>query len=106
MSQWQKKFELWKNASSPIDVEEVEKLLPRIFGKRLRLAKGTSHRFQIDVHELQEDPDFTLGVLPVPVRGGQKVLLIYLRRAYQAATMLELYPPDDDEEKEQDEQDS
>lgn len=95
MAQWRKKFERWENASAPIDVDEVKALLPRIFGDRLREAQGTSHRFQIDVHELQGEPDFTLGVLPIPVRGGKKVIPVYLRNAYRAATLLGLYPPED-----------
>ena len=97
VAQWKKKFERWRNASAPVDVEEVENLLPRIFGERLRIAQGTSHRFQIDVSDLTDHPDFALGNLPVPVRGGQKVLPVYLRRAYQAAELLGLYPPSDDQ---------
>ena len=93
MSQWQKKFERWKDASAPVDVEEVKKLLPRIFGDRFSIRKGGSHNFVIDVHELQADPDFVLGILPIPVLGGQRVRPCYLINAYRAATLLDLYPP-------------
>lgn len=93
MAAWKKKFERWKNASSPVDVEEVENLLPRIFGDRVRETSGTSHRWQIDVSEIVGKEGFVLPVLPIPVRGGQKVLPVYLQRAYEAAELLELFPP-------------
>ena len=105
MAAWKKKFERWQNASAPVDVEEVASLLPRIFGSRLREAKGTSHRWHIDVEELVGEPGFVLPNLPIPVRGGQKVLAVYLQRAYEAANLLGLYPPEIEEENENDEQD-
>lgn len=107
---WKKKFERWKNARSPVDVAEVEKLLPRVFGSRLREAPGTSHRWHIDVAELVGRPGWVLPNLPIPVRGGQKVIAVYLQRAYQAAELLGLYPPEnavehENEEDENNEQD-
>ena len=103
---WKKKFERWKNASAPVDVKEVEKLLPRVFGSRLREAKGTSHRWHIDVSELAGRPGFVLPNLPVPVRGGQKVLAPYLQRVYEAAELLGLYPPDSEGEDSEEENDT
>jgi len=97
---WKKKFERWKDASSPVDVAEVEKPLPRVFGSRLREAKNTSHRWHIDVAELVGQPGFSLPVLPIPVRGGQKVIPIYLQNAYKAAELLGLYPPEEENEEE------
>ncbi len=98
MAAWKKKFERWKNASAPVDVAEVESLLPRVFGSRLREQTGGSHRWHIDVTELQGEPGFVLPTLGVPVRGGQKVIPVYLRNVYDAAERLGLYPPPDDEE--------
>lgn len=97
MAAWKKKFERWKNAKAPLDVEEVENLLPRIFGERLRESKGTSHRWQIDVAELVGEPGWALPNLPIPVRNGQRVLAPYLQRAYEAAELLGLYPPEENE---------
>ena len=103
MAAWKKKFERWKDARSPVDVEEVEKLLPRIFGSRLREAAGTSHRWHVDVSELVGQPGWVLPILPIPVRGGQKVIPIYLQRAYEAAELLGLYPSENEAENEKDE---
>lgn len=97
MAAWKKKFERWKNAKAPVDVAEVEALLSRVFGSRLREQTGTSHRWHIDVTELQNEPGFALPNLPVCVRGN-KVIPIYLQRAYEAAERLGLYPPPDDED--------
>lgn len=104
MAAWKKKFERWKDASSPVDVKEVETLLPRVFGARLREAKGTSHRWHIDVAELVGEPGFVLPNLPIPVRGGRKVLPIYLQNAYRAAELLDLYPPQDPEQDQNEEE--
>lgn len=104
MAAWKKKFERWKNASSPVDVDEVEALLQRVFGSRLREAKGTSHRWHIDVTELVGEPGFVLPSLTICVRGS-KVIAIYLQNAYKAAESLELYPPKE-EEKPEDEEES
>lgn len=100
MAAWKKRFERWQNASSPVDVAEVEALIPRVFGSRVRESKGTSHRWHIDVSELAGQPGFVLPDLPIPVRGGQKVLPVYLQRMYEAATLLRLYPPEQEVEEE------
>ncbi len=106
MAAWKKKFESWESASAPVAVEKVEPLLRRVFGERFRKAEGTSHQFHLDVAELVGKPGWVLPVLPIPVRGGQKVLAPYLQRAFQAAELLELYPPKaDDEEETQDDED-
>ena len=81
-------------------MKEVEKLLPRVFGARVRENSGTSHRWQIDVSELVGKPGFTLPNMPICVRGGQKVLPVYLQNAYKAAELLGLYPPETEDEEE------
>lgn len=97
MAAWKKRFERWQNATSPVEVERVENLLRRVFGERLSIAEGTSHRFHLDVSELVGRPGWVLPTLPIPVRGGQKVLPVYLQRAFEAADLLGLYPPEDEE---------
>lgn len=96
MAAWKKKFERWKNASSPVDVEEVEALLRRVFGARLREAQSTSHRWHLDVSGLSSNEKYKAGNLPVCVR-GRKVIPVYLQNAYEAAVSLNLYVPQDEE---------
>ena len=107
MAKWQKKFEEWKNAKSPVRKTEVEALLKRVFSDRLRHVEGTSHEFVISVPELQGTPEYQFDECVVPVSGGQQVKAFYLQRAYQIAILLELYPPaqeteDEEEDNEQD----
>lgn len=108
MAKWQKKFEQWKDAKSPVRSTEVKALLERVFGTRLRQDEGTSHEFIISVPELQGTPDYQYEEFVVPLDGGQQVKGFYLRRAYQAAILLELYPPahDTEDQEENHEQDN
>ena len=104
MAAWKKKFQRWKNASAPVDVAEVESLLPRVFGSKLRVQTGTSHQWHIDVSEIQGEPGFALPNLPL-CRRGNKVIAIYLQRAYAAAELMGLFPPPTEDEEDEDETD-
>lgn len=93
MAQWQKKFEQWETAKTPVDATEVEALLKRVFTDRVRTIDGTSHQYKVDVPELRENPKYQFGFMIIPLFGGQKVKAVYLQKAYEAAILLELYPP-------------
>lgn len=76
-----------------------------VFGERLTTITGTSHEYQINIEELKENPKYQFGFLVVPIKGSQEVKAIYLQRAYEAAVLLNLYPPQEPED-EEDEQDN
>ena len=100
MSKWRKKFESWQTVRSPQPKDEVEPLIHRVFQDRVLRGSG-SHELQILVPELKDLPDYPIGILTVPIKSGQKIKPVYLNLAYEAANLLELYPPtedDDDEE--------
>ncbi len=95
-----------------VNKTEVQALLERVFKTRLRHVEGTSHEFIIAVPELRGTTDCPFGECGVPVSGGRQVKGFYLRRAYEIAILLELYPPVlkpedlEEDEKEDHEQDN
>ena len=102
MAKWRKRFEAWANAKQPVSVEEVESTIYKVFGDRVRRHDGGSHRWRIDVAELQGiDKDFLLGSIGIPVR-GKVVLPCYLKIAYRAAELLDLPQEHDNEQDDED----
>lgn len=91
MAQWQRKFEKWQYAKTPINANEVEAILKRVFGDRLRIVSGTSHRYQISVPELKGNLKYQFGHITIPLAGGQAIKAPYLQKAYEAAVLLGLY---------------
>lgn len=98
MAKWRKRFEAWATARQPIPVAEVEAVLLKVFGDRVREATGSSHRWMIEVNELQGMAGpFVTGLIAIPVSGGQVVKAPYCRMCYEAATILDLVNDEDDE---------
>ncbi len=99
MARWQKRFRAWASARSPISVDEVEPLLHRVFGSRVVVHEGGSHRWTVAVPELGgHEDDFHFGHFGVPVKGGQWVKARYCQIAYEAAERLGLPDVGDDDE--------
>ena len=62
MAKWRKRWEAWSAAKQPIPTDEVEAMLTRIFGDRVKEHEGTSHRWTVDVPELAgREDDFKFG---------------------------------------------
>ncbi|MEO7453558.1 MAG: hypothetical protein ABIV13_02205 [Fimbriimonadales bacterium] len=102
MARWRKRFEAWANAKQPVSVREVEATIYKVFEDRVRRHDGGSHRWRIDVNELQGvDKDFLLGSIGIPVR-GKVVLPCYLKIAYRAAELLGLPQEHDNEQDDED----
>lgn len=91
MAQWQRKFEKWQYAKTPVNADEAESILSRVFGERLRVVSGTSHRYQISVPELKSNLKYQFGHITIPLTGGQAIKAPYLQKAYEAALLLGLY---------------
>ena len=108
MAAWKKRFAKWETVRAPTPKSEVEPLLRRVFGDRLRYPQGTSHAFIVDVSELRDEPEFAHGILGFPVRGGQQIIGVYLRLAFQAAVKLGLLDQEeaDAEEEEAEEEEN
>ncbi len=102
MAKWRKRFNAWAAAKQPIATEEVEAVLTKVFGARVREHKGGSHRWTVDVPELVDaHADFSFGQIGFPVHKGQTVKAKYCQIAYEAALLLGL-PEEDNEEPEED----
>lgn len=93
MAQWQRKFAKWKSVKSPVSADEVDTLLKKVFVDRLQKIDGTSHEHKITVPELIDNHKYQFGFLIIPIKGGQQVKAPYLQKAYEAATLLGLFPP-------------
>ncbi len=103
MAKWRKRFAAWATAKQPVSVEEVESLIYRVFDDRVRRHDGGSHRWRVDVDEIKEiDDDFSLGTIGFPIKGGKAVKTAYLRIAYRAAVLLDLFQDDEDEQDDED----
>src|SRR5438046_108781 len=91
LSKWRKKFAAWQAAKQPVSVDEVETILKKVFGDRLREHEGSSHRWTVDVPELTNaHRDYQFGEIGFPVKNGQKVKGMYLQIAFDAAERLGL----------------
>jgi len=103
MSKWKKRFSAWQTAKQPISVDEVEALLFKVFGNRVREHHGTSHRWTVDVPELvNANDDFCFGRIGFPVSGGKVVKAKYCQIGYQAAQLLGLLENEENEPNEDD----
>lgn len=103
MAKWRKRFAAWADARAPIPVDEAGALLTRIFGERLAEHTGTSHKWTIETPELiGVSKDFQHGRFGVPVKRGTHVLAPYVRVAFQAAALLDLFDPDRNHEQDDD----
>ena len=100
MSKWRKKFESWQTVRSPQPKDEVEHLIDRVFQDRVGKGSG-SHELLVSVPELKKLSDYPLGILNIPCKSGQKIKPRYLKLAYNAAYLLELYPPTEDNDDEE-----
>ncbi|HRI45345.1 MAG TPA: hypothetical protein PLL78_14600 [Fimbriimonadaceae bacterium] len=101
MAKWRKRFDAWATARQPVPVSEVEALLTRVFGDRVVVHPGGSHRWTVDVPELVEvHDDFKFGQIGMPVSGGKHVKAIYCQIAFEAASLLGLLRDEDDEPEE------
>lgn len=96
MGKRSKSFEKWKDAKAPVSADKVETLLNEIFAGRIKTSEGTSHVYKIQVPELKHLPKYQFGLITLPLKGGQQVKAFYLQTLYEAATLLELYPPKED----------
>lgn len=103
MAKWRKRFEAWETAKQPISTDEVESVLLKVFGGRLREHKGGSHRWTVDVPELVNvHDDFQFGQIGFPVSKGTSVKAKYCQIAYEAARLLGLPMKEEDESGEDD----
>lgn len=102
MPGWVKDFQRWKGQKTALRVGEFESAMKRVFGSRVREVSGTSHRWIIDVSELRGDPEFSRGIITIPVAGGQVVKAGYVKICFRAAELLELFPPKEDTDDEND----
>ncbi len=105
MGRRNKSFEKWKDAKSPISADTVETVVNEIFAGRVKPGEGSSHLYKIQVPELKHLPKYQFGLVTLPLKGGQQVKAFYLKQLYEAALLLELYPPKEDTEGETDEED-
>ena len=107
MGKRNKSFEKWKDAKAPVSADKVETLIHEIFAERVKQGEGSSHLYKIKVPELKHLPKYQFGLVTLPLKGGQQVKAFYLQQLYEAAILLELYPPkqDTDEDGASDEED-
>lgn len=103
MAKWRKRFEAWRSARAPVPVDEGGALLERVFGDRVTVHKGGSHRWTVDVSDIRDrHVDFQFGLIGLPVRGGKCVLPAYCKVAYRAAVELGLLAEEGDDAQEDD----
>lgn len=102
-----KSFEKWKDAKAPVSADKVRTVLDQVFAGRVKIGEGTSHVYKIQVPELKHLPKYQYGLVTLPLTGGQQIKASYLQKLYEAAILLELYPPkqETDEEGASDEED-
>lgn len=87
-------IEAWRTKRNPEETKEtVEAILVHYFGERFEKAEGTSHQFRVSHPALYQHPHFVGGTLSVPVKGGQSVKGIYLKRIAEAIAIIEQAAP-------------
>jgi hypothetical protein len=106
MAKWRKRFRAWVAAKQPVSVEEVESLVFRIFGERVRVQEGGSHRWNIEVPELKGTDTYQWGNIEVPVKNGRTVIARYLKLMYRASVELGLFEEDEDGQDDNDDDES
>jgi len=79
MRKYEDRIQKWRNSKQEVPVDDVEPVI-RYYFPNTRIAKGTSHKFQIQHQKLIGHPDFFHGCLTIPVKNGQKVKPFYLRK--------------------------
>lgn len=98
MGKRNKSFEKWKDAKAAVNSDKVETVINEIFAGRIKLGEGSSHLYKIQVPELKHLPKYQFGLVTLPLKGSQQVKAPYLQILYEAAILLELYPPKEDRE--------
>jgi hypothetical protein len=89
MSKHEKKLKKWlENTPTDAPKEEVVAVLDRCFSGQWRFVRGSHIVVQDD--RLASHPDYgPEGDFDIPVKGGQKVKGVYLRRLAQTIQLLE-----------------
>ncbi len=107
MAKWRKRFLAWETAKQPIARDEVESILHRVFGDRVTVHEGGSHRWTVSTPELVEHAvEFQFGHFGIPLKGGREVKARYCQTAHKAALLLGLLEEADDDEDEEQEDDA
>ena len=90
MSRREKLIESWKTQPTPTaNVETVKAVLIYYFSESFSTAEGSSHQLRINHPALHGKPNFEGGTLSIPVKNGQFVKGVYLKRIAKAIEIVE-----------------
>lgn len=90
MSRREKTLESWRTKRNPeATASSVEAMLKHYFGENFEKAEGTSHQLRVSHPLLFQHPHFLGGTLSIPVKNGQTVKALYLKRIAEAVALIQ-----------------
>jgi hypothetical protein len=90
MSKLEKKLQKWLVSKQEVPREEIHSVLDHFFpGMWSYGGKPGSHVYKISHPKLKDNPDYGPdGDMTIPVRGGQKILHVYLKKLIKAIEII------------------